>query len=312
MPWLEMTRTPELRKQGWGLGDCLSSPQRNDNGGRWAFWETMLLVRKDDLIFHLAGKSPHSFFVGTSVANNSAENIIDSPEHYSPIYKVELDNYRELSDPLNWDDIKREKDGELRNYFIKNKNKGKNKERLFYVIQNNKLRCLNGAYLSYLSDDLIHILFDLKISSSLSHVNVVSVNAKTSSRFSSVSSRLGQDKFSKNIKDNFNHSCCFPDCSVDHDSFLIGAHIARWTDVPELRGNTSNGLCLCNFHDKAFEIGAFTIDSNYKVVLRDDSKFTDTIDMMLNTGKNKQILNSEIKPSIESLKYHWIRHGFKF
>ena len=61
MAWLEMTRTPELRPKGWGLGDCLTSPQRKGNGSRWGFWETMLDIKKGDVIFHLKGKSPNSF-----------------------------------------------------------------------------------------------------------------------------------------------------------------------------------------------------------------------------------------------------------
>ncbi len=52
---------------------------------------------------------------------------------------------------------------------------------------------------------------------------------------------------------------------MDNDKFLVEAHIARWTDVESLRGQTSNRLFLCFMHDKAFEIGLFTITDDFRV-----------------------------------------------
>lgn len=69
--------------------------------------------------------------------------------------------------------------------------------------------------------------------------------------------RTGQKGFSDNVCANYSNCCCFPNCFIDEHTFLIGAHIARWVDVEELRGDISNGLCLCLMHDKAFESGFF-------------------------------------------------------
>ena len=47
--------------------------------------------------------------------------------------------------------------------------------------------------------------------------------------------------------------------------FLVGAHIARWADHKELRGDIKNGLCLCLLHDKAFEIGYFLLNDDLEI-----------------------------------------------
>jgi HNH endonuclease len=77
--------------------------------------------------------------------------------------------------------------------------------------------------------------------------------------------RQGQAAFARELKKLYGSACCFPSCSVADSRFLVASHIARWSDNEKLRGHLGNGLCLCLMHDRAFEIGLFTLDDDSKV-----------------------------------------------
>ena len=90
----------------------------------------------------------------------------------------------------------------------------------------------------------------------------------------------------------------------------MGAHIARWADKPELRGNLRNGLCLCLLHDKAFEAGIFTIDEDYRIfaspnAIESESRLLKDIA----AAHGKEIRLSSAPPITEALLEHWIRVG---
>ncbi len=87
----------------------------------------------------------------------------------------------------------------------------------------------------------------------------------TGTSLSTSSVRTGQDAFSKEVKKNFKNRCAFPGCEVNDSVYLIGAHIERWADNEEKRGNISNGICLCRMHDLAFELGHFIIADDLSV-----------------------------------------------
>jgi hypothetical protein len=72
-----------------------------------------------------------------------------------------------------------------------------------------------------------------------------------------------------------------------------------------------NGLCLCVFHDRAFEVGAFTLDSSLKVELHDCDRATEWAQLLLANGAGKNIKDSKIRPTKEMLEHHWKRHGIK-
>ncbi len=122
--------------------------------------------------------------------------------------------------------------------------------------------------------------------------------------------RVGQAEFSAEVRDNYPHKCCFPNCSVDDDKFLIGAHIARWTDALELRGKASNGLCLCLMHDKAFEAGLFTLSNDYRVIVPETSAARSSwayAHLVPDAGKVIKLGAS--LPSKNSIEHHRLRHG---
>ncbi len=120
--------------------------------------------------------------------------------------------------------------------------------------------------------------------------------------------RIGQGRFALAVKRNYKYECCFPDCGVNNKRFLIGAHIDRWADNKETRGDVSNGLCLCLMHDKAFEIGNFTLNDSYQVEIIEKSFLMDSWALKnLNPWNGQYIKLGEIKPSIDSLNKHRLR-----
>lgn len=303
-----MSRTPETRPSGWGVGECLWSPRKKEDGSRWGFWETMLAVKRGDVVFHLCGESGATF-TGFSTADEDGQPVDQGPSGAEELYRVALRDYTLFDSPFSWDSIRIAQHNTLLTYFNDNRGRKKTtKERLFYVLQAGRLQCLNGAYLSYLSDRLIEILFGFQTNNTESEVLVQS-SAPVGTTLRSAAVRVGQQKFSENVKANFAGHCCFPGCSISDPRFLIGAHIARWTDVSELRGRTENGLCLCVFHDRAFEIGAFTFDGDLRVRLHKCDPSAEWVQRLLSGGMGKLIKASKISPTLEILAHHWKRHG---
>jgi putative restriction endonuclease len=303
-----MSRNPRGRPPGWRVGECLWSPQLKDDNSRWGFWETMLAVKRGDVVFHLCGDSGASF-TGFSVADEDGQPIDQGPLGPRKLYRVALRDYTEFEEPMLWDTIRISKHNELLEYFTANRNrKGKSKERLFYVLQGGRLQCLNGAYLSFLSDALIETLFEFQVKTTPSEV-VVESSAAVGTKLRTAAARVGQQKFSQNVKSNFSDQCCFPSCPVSDPKFLVGAHIARWADESELRGRTENGLCFCVFHDRAFEIGTFTFDRRLRVKLHKCDLKLEWVQRWLSAGVGELIKPSKIAPTEAVLRHHWKRHG---
>jgi len=62
--WLEMSRDEEHGGAGWRFTKCLWSTSRTESLKTWAFWDTLLRVKKGDLVFHLRGRTHRAAFVG--------------------------------------------------------------------------------------------------------------------------------------------------------------------------------------------------------------------------------------------------------
>lgn len=312
MPWLEMSRDPEHRPAGWAVGECLWSPRRKDGGQRWGFWETMGSVLPGDVVFHLCGNSSSAAFWGHSVAKTGCISIEEGPDGPAQLYRVELEGFSRFSPTIPLRPVFKKCDAQLRDYFARNRSRRKDKERLFYVVQSKRLQCLNGAYLSYLSDQLLELLFEIRVTHTKAGPQAVAATAGTGTQLGVAAQRVGQEEFSDNVRDNWNNRCCFPGCDISDPRFLVGAHIARWSDAPELRGNTNNGLCLCLVHDKAFEVGAFTFDTQLRVVLGVKEPAGAWVRTILDSAAGKQLPAAQHPPAVEALSKHWSRHGYKF
>ena len=315
MLWLEMSRDENHGGRNWEFGECVWSPTLKTNDTRWAFWETVKNIREGDVILHLRG-TEDAAFVGYSIASTDGYETVSRPpepgiwSYASSFYRADLQQFTPFPSPVSLRAIFSSKDGELRYYFLQNKKHStKKRERLFYVIQAGRLQCLNGAYLSEVSIELMNILFHSSVVYKIHSTPLPLLKeVDTNEVLRQLKTRVGQKKFSDNICQNYDNQCCFPGCKINERSFLVGAHIARWSDNIEQRGKIENGLCFCLMHDKAFERGLFTLDFNFRVWsheerLKQSSWGKETI--YPNIGK--QIKLGEIKPAHESLLEHWER-----
>ncbi len=138
-------------------------------------------------------------------------------------------------------------------------------------------------------------------------------NVETGEGLLQASYRKGQQDFSDNVCLNYSNRCCFPHCPIDEPTFLIGSHIARWSDVEKLRGKLSNGLCLCLMHDKAFESGFFTLTKDLCVAVNKNNQTAITskwCEKCVLPYDGIPIRCGSVKPSEEALSYHWGKIGF--
>ncbi|MES2278566.1 MAG: HNH endonuclease [Bacteroidota bacterium] len=103
--------------------------------------------------------------------------------------------------------------------------------------------------------------------------------------------RVNQVLFRKVILSNYSNSCAI--CGLDVDSLLVASHILKWSENQSNRLNPENGLCLCNIHDKAFEVGFIGISNNYKIILSKkltQIKKVETFEALFKRHENKSII----------------------
>ena len=311
MIWIEMSRDETHGGGEWGFTKCLWSPayKKGDRGGSWLFWNNILQVRKGDIIIHLRGKGDSAAFIGYSIAATDGHETLERPPHagewnYATSYfRALLKDFQVFDQEVLLDDFFVAHADKLKNYL---QNISVTPTNRFFVFQSNRLQCLNGAYLSKCDEELLRLVLD---NESIGSSPLISQNNSTSETFRQVKQRIGQAQFSKAVKENYHYKCCFPDCEIADHKFLIGSHIARWVDNPEKRGNTSNGLCFCPIHDKAFENGYFSLDDDFCVVLSRNLE-VQTSKVFLERIKpyeHRKIDQAQITPDRDALKEHRFR-----
>ncbi len=75
--------------------------------------------------------------------------------------------------------------------------------------------------------------------------------------------RQGQDYFRRIILSSYDERCAIT--GIKQKEFLVAGHIKSWALDPENRMNPRNGICLNRLHDKAFEEGLFSIQTDGKI-----------------------------------------------
>jgi putative restriction endonuclease len=321
MLWLEMSRDFAHGGAGWEFSRCLWSPAYKNDAGRskWPYWQSLLRVRSGENVLHLRGVGKAAAFVGMSVCASPGFATSDRPpvagqwSYAETFYQVALRDWREFSQPVFLQRVFDSRRKELTAYFLANKARRDEKRRLFYVHQAGRLQCLNGAYLSEIDGQLAELLLqdDIPRTDENQQPRLNRDVVPTAEAARQILMRLGQDAFSEAVRSNYGHRCCVPGCDITDDVFLVGSHIARWADVPSLRGHLSNGLSLCLMHDKAFENGFFTFNKELRIVVTESGgDATAWIAKYLVSAAGERIRASSIEPSTEALQHHWLRHGF--
>lgn len=77
--------------------------------------------------------------------------------------------------------------------------------------------------------------------------------------------RIGQRFFRQSVLASYNSRCCITGNPVP--ALLVASHILPWGSHPELRLNPSNGLCLAQTQDAAFDRGLITFDEDFRLVV---------------------------------------------
>ena len=118
--------------------------------------------------------------------------------------------------------------------------------------------------------------------------------------------RRGQDRVRTLTLRNYETQCAV--CDVRDPSLLVASHIQPWAIAPDARGDLSNILCLCRFHDVLFELGYWSLREPAVPIIRAHLKST-TIRLLLpdNLAFRQPAIH---KPAALHLRVHRLEHGF--
>lgn len=313
MVWIEMSRDKVHGGGNWGFKKCLWAPshKKGTHGGSWPFWNNILKVQEGDIVIHLRGKGHTAAFIGHSIAASDGHETLERPpqagrwSYATSYFRVLLRDFQPFDNEILLDDFFVAHGDELKNYL---QNLPTTPINRFFVYQAGRLQCLNGAYLSECDNTLLKLI--LTSSPADSNISLsISPSSHTSETLRQVTQRIGQTQFSEAVKKNYHYKCCFPGCKVTDRRFLIGAHIARWVDNPDKRGHTSNGLCFCPLHDKAFEIGYFSLNDELQVILNRDLniQISEVFLEYIKPYEHEEIIQAPIPPDKSSLAEHRFR-----
>lgn len=117
--------------------------------------------------------------------------------------------------------------------------------------------------------------------------------------------RIGQSFFRKSVLSAYNYKCCITGLSIP--KLLVVSHIVPWREDEKNRLNPSNGLSLSMLHDKAFDIGIITINSDMTVrvtqsIIKNRDEFYTTA--LLSYDKKPIFLPEKFLPHADFLTYH--------
>lgn len=121
-----------------------------------------------------------------------------------------------------------------------------------------------------------------------------------------VKTRVNQSDFRLRILGSYNEKCCITGIQIP--TLLVASHIIPWSKNKEERLNPRNGLCLNNFHDKAFDKGLITVTTDFKIKLSDAILLKEkdlNIQKFFFAYQNQTItLPDRYLPQREFLEYH--------
>lgn len=140
--------------------------------------------------------------------------------------------------------------------------------------------------------------------------DITEYEGKTKERV--VKTRVNQNLFRRIILSNYNTKCAISE--IDIPTLLVASHIKPWSVDEDNRLNPSNGICLNNLYDKAFDKGLIGIDSNYSIIFSEELKSEYKKDYFKKYFKpieeKKLALPERFLPEISFLEYH-LEYCFK-
>lgn len=117
--------------------------------------------------------------------------------------------------------------------------------------------------------------------------------------------RVNQSFFRSVVLASYDFKCCLT--GIDIPELLVASHIIPWSKDKKNRLNPQNGLCLNNLHDKAFDKGFITFDSNFNLILSAELRKSknESIKTYFHKLEGKSIqLPKRFIPDVSFLEYH--------
>jgi len=111
--------------------------------------------------------------------------------------------------------------------------------------------------------------------------------------------RIYQDKLRVIVLDNYRNQCAL--CDIDKQDLLICSHIIPWSADKKARLDPANAICFCVLHDRLFDKGYFSLDSNYNIIY--SNKADNLVKKLL--AKLKFFHPKISPPSKEYLNFHY-------
>jgi len=124
-------------------------------------------------------------------------------------------------------------------------------------------------------------------------------------RQASVMVRVNQGFFRSMILAAYSECCCITGLAIPE--LLCASHIVPWSVDIKNRTNPRNGLCLNAIHDKAFDRGFITVDSNLKILISPvlkNAKDSAVNDLLCRYEGVKINLPRQFQPNKSFLEYH--------
>lgn len=136
--------------------------------------------------------------------------------------------------------------------------------------------------------------------SRLRHAELPTVIAsdQITSREGKVRLRLKQSFFRQAVLTSYSVSCCIT--GIQNQELLNASHIVPWSVDERNRLNPRNGLCLNALHDRAFDRGLISLDSQFRVLV---SRRADH-ELLLKYRGSRIVLPDRFRPDPTFLEYH--------
>ena len=165
----------------------------------------------------------------------------------------------------------------------------------------------NWEELSYIAQKILAEKKHVTIEEMIDYIDIETI-PEGGYRLQLVKTRIAQTFFRVSVLSAYNNKCCVT--GLTRPELLIASHIKPWkvSDARTERTNPQNGLCLNPLHDKAFDRGLITIDSNYNIIISDKlqkSEMDDETKSWIKFYDHKQIILPErFLPGKDFIEYH--------
>jgi putative restriction endonuclease len=159
--------------------------------------------------------------------------------------------------------------------------------------------------LAFLSQEAAERLGATCLGEHLSVDQKMTVDRKTERR-SEVRIRIGQQFFREAVLAAYDTRCAI--CAFALRDILNASHIVPWSVDSKRRVDPTNGLALCSLHDRAFDRGLISIDSEYRVLLSGPAKVPSDCELHI-VGLHRIegctiTLPERFQPDQTALEYH--------